>query len=155
MNLTRYCYSPTETLGVLRIGEHEFFTIERPWIPDHTHGSRPSESCIPDGAYELVPHEGTRYKKTWALVNPELLVYQHPEAVGRSAILFHVGNWADDVIGCIAPGTGRRVMRGAPAVTGSGNAMEKIRDLLVVGTAGHRMTIRCTAGAKFQEKPHV
>jgi len=145
--LTRHSYSPTETMGVLQVGELELHTIERPWIPDEQHGSRPNESCVPDGEYRLVPHSSERFPDTWALVNPELKVFHYGGQAGRSAILFHVGNYVEDVIGCIAPGVARLIVRSRLMVTKSTEAMQELREAL--SGDDHRLIIKPTEGARL------
>jgi hypothetical protein len=115
--LIRHSYSPTETMGVMKLPDGtELHTIEPPWIPHAEAFSTPSRSCIPDGVYDLVPHNGRTWKDTWAMVNPELRVWHLPEHMngpGRSACVIHLGNWVTDIIGCIAPGR-RRACRTPP-----------------------------------------
>lgn len=70
-----------------------FFTIERPNL-----GNRRRISCIPEGVYSVSKsafwngkHKGQR-------------AFRIHDVPNRSGILIHVGNFAHDVIGCIAPG---------------------------------------------------
>lgn len=150
--LTRHSYSPTETMGTLVLPDARVLhTIERPWIPDPEAGSRPNESCVPDGPYNLIPHHGTDWTETWCLVNPALHVYRTQMDMrgrpGRYAILFHAGNWVDDVIGCIAVGLARAVINEKLAVTSSQAAMNILRAALSPGANGHRLIIQPTRGA--------
>lgn len=98
MILERFCYGPYGTFGRLLIGDLDLWTVERPWKDNE-----PSVSCIPEGEYKLEPHSSQKFPDTWALVGET--VSHYPEAgKARSAILIHVGNTMDDVIGCISPG---------------------------------------------------
>lgn len=99
------------TLGVLAAGEMKFATVERPWIENTTGpGGMPRQSCIPKGRYKIEPWDSAQFPRTYILTNPNLGVYRQPGDIpkgqtwGRSAILIHVGNMVDDVVGCIAVG---------------------------------------------------
>jgi len=136
MILTRFAYTPTEVQGELVAGVHRFFTIERPWVPGPNLGGVNFESCIPDGDYTAEPYR--RQNGDWSirLVNPALGVYRtrdsRPDGRGRWACLIHIGNYAHDVVGCIAPGFDRgvrwstKLRRSAPWVGPSGAAMEEL-----------------------------
>lgn len=127
--LERFAYSPTETEGVLRIGDEAIYTMERPWLPAMP-GGVPFESCVPDGLYELVPHQRSNGDNVFALWNPDLHVYytqdERGDKPGRYLILIHVGNYVEDVVGCIAPGMNRAIFDNRRMVTNSRKAMEKI-----------------------------
>lgn len=133
LTLTREASSNTETLGVLSFGLQSMYTIERPWIPTHP-GGKPGESCVPAGQYELIPHTRPNGDKVLALINPGLGVYylagDRFHGVGRYLILIHAGNWAHDVIGCIAPGLSRATSNEGPMVTKSRDAMEQLMDFV-------------------------
>lgn len=151
LELERHCYGPEATLGVLRVGDLELFTLERTWIPDPEHGSRPNESCVPDGTYLLVPHSGRKYRDTWALVAPEHLVTHQQDGPGRFGIVLHAGNVARDTDGCVLPGMSRGYDTSGsmpqPAVWDSRTAMDKLRDALSVERE-HLLIISPTTGAR-------
>lgn len=111
--LKRYAYGPEATLGRLRVGDDVFWTVERPWLCN-----KPFESCIPEGNYQVNPYSSGRYPNVWELQG----------VPGRSKILIHVGNYARDVQGCIAVGSG--LAPGGWWVVRSRAAMERLRDLL-------------------------
>lgn len=152
--LLRYSYAPTETEGVLRLNGFTLATLERPWIPGFSAGGRPFESCVPDGDYMLEPWTRPSGEEVFLLSNPDLGVYRYkedrPEGKGRYLILIHVANFIDDIVGCIAPGTKRRLLRNPEtgeverAVSNSGEAMRIIRDEL--GNTAHTLTIRSNCG---------
>ena len=126
LSLERYSYAPTETEGLLTLPDgRQFHTIERPWLDNE-----PYASCIPDGVYDLSPYRRQDGTLVPCLTNHEHGVYRNksdmPAAGGRFAILIHVGNFVDDVVGCIAPGKARAVISGRRAVSSSKVAMEEI-----------------------------
>lgn len=98
-------YRETQTEGELEVfdedtGELEFVckTLE---LPDR-HNER-NISCIPEGFYDVVPRQSTKYGKHLHVTGVE----------GRSLILFHHGNYAGspnpktglpDIRGCILVG---------------------------------------------------
>lgn len=105
-------YAPTPcSVGVMVLPNLLIHTIERPLIIEPAFPSGvPFRSCIPYGKYEIIPHASSKFKKTWALVNPKLGVYQYRDdrvnEYDRYACLIHVANWAKEVSGCIGPGIG-------------------------------------------------
>ena len=67
------------------------YTIELPWL-----NNKRNVSCIPEGAYEVIPRFSKRFQHHLILKNVK----------GRSYILFHPANNAlKDLQGCIAPVT--------------------------------------------------
>lgn len=155
--LERYCYGyplpyrrPTE--GRFFVGEHLLWSLEDPWADN-----KPFDSCVPDGVYDLVPHDSPKHPDTWALVNPELDIYHLPHDIplekrgkGRFGILIHAGNFEADVEGCIAPGKSPALVNDRFMVAHSKTAMELIRRVLGVGTR-HTLTIRAFRGAHLFE----
>lgn len=158
MNLTlvRHCYLRHGTIGTLHAGTLRLATLEEPWIrdPDGVGGQRRDGtlpgSCVPDGPYSLVPHDGAKFRDVWALVNSRLGVYRTPAQVpkdqkfGRSAILIHTGNSLADIEGCIAVGQRYGIEGNRLWLYDSRKAIQQLRDLL--GGATHLLTIRPTAG---------
>lgn len=157
LELVRIAYLADCTLGRLRVGELELVTIEEPWRadPDGPGGQRRTaelrESCVPDGTYALVPHNGTRFQNVWRLSNPELGVWNFDDEIprgqawGRAAVLIHNGNTTDHIKGCIAIGTAFGRLEDKPAVLFSLIALEKLRAALG-SSATHELLIRPTAG---------
>lgn len=90
------------------MGEKIADTIEQPW-----NNNVPFHSCVPCGTYEIVPFTRRNGDHVYALVNPDLNVYlnkeDRPDKSGRYEILIHVANWASELQGCIAPGSGLSV----------------------------------------------
>ncbi len=132
MILERYCYSEIHTLGRLTAGDEQFHTIERPWIAGMP-GGVSRKSCVPDGRYFLLQHKRPNGDQVLALRNPDLGVYYEQDEVpadgGRYMILFHVGNYVDDVVGCIAPGLTSTIASSRQMVTSSRVAMQRIMAL--------------------------
>jgi len=120
--LLRRTYLREATVGVLTAAGTEFATLEDVpgFGPDH---------CVPIGQYALVPHDGTRYQGTWALVNERLKVSHWPEPGMRSAILIHAGNTTEDTHGCILVGDGLS-LRPRPAITNSRSSFALLLALL-------------------------
>ena len=93
--LHRVHQSPIATLGKLFYisdegDKAEFSTIERPWL-----NNKPYESCIPARMYLC---ERAFYNKGG------YPCFQIMEVPNRTHILFHVGNFVKDVVGCVAVG---------------------------------------------------
>lgn len=116
------------------------FTMEKPWIPS-SNGGRGGEgfkSRIRAGKYKLSPHTRPNGDKVWILSNPAHDVYKldtdmPPSRRGKARflILIHVGNYARDVVGCIAPGMSWRTNPdGSLMVTRSKDAMQRLHALL-------------------------
>ena len=129
--LERKQTTPTETEGFLSFPGTILATIEKPWVEDGL-GGKPYESCVPSGIYRLIPHTRPDGKEVLALINEDLGVYyleeELPEEGGRFLILFHIANWAKDVVGCVGPGVGKTQSAIGPMVTSSKKAMKKIMD---------------------------
>lgn len=64
-------------------------TLENEWK-----GNARNISCIPDGRYRVVKHNGAKYRDVWRL----------EDVPGRTAILIHAGNTVKDTEGCILVG---------------------------------------------------
>lgn len=72
-------------------------TVEREW-----NNNRQSNSCVPEGLYELLPVDSPKYGKCYCLVNADLGV-THKGPSQRTHILIHAANWPRQLQGCIAP----------------------------------------------------
>jgi len=140
ITLTRDANQPSTdcTLGVMLVNERKFFTMERPWIPESTGvgiAGQPYLSCVSTGTYRLERRETEARGKHWMLYAPTLGVYRYPQDVpagvhGRSLILIHAANYAEELHGCIAPGKTRFKSEGRWMVTESRAAMNELRTLL-------------------------
>jgi hypothetical protein len=116
IELVRFAYTPLGTFGRLNVdGEYECFAIEKPW-----EDNKRFVSCIPEGTYRLIPavhHISTPDPRD---DYPCYEVADVPD--GRTAIHIHKANYADQLQGCIAPGTGLGVVHNHWAATASGAA---------------------------------
>lgn len=97
----------------LYCGEHQLYTIERPWIPnqdapDGIGAGVPFDSSVPFGIYDLVLRDSPKHGLQWHLVNPELGVFleanDRDEGWQRYSCMLHMANFVDQVSGCIGPG---------------------------------------------------
>lgn len=140
LTLTRQTLGADFTTGILQVGSNTFFTIEQPW-KENLKG----HSCVPTGTYELHPHNSPKHPHVWALHNPELNVYAEPgpdvPETGRTDCLIHPANWAWQLEGCIAPGTGRSPSDKGPMVLHSQDAVKQIQAILGIGSTGHTLEI--------------
>jgi hypothetical protein len=96
MQLLRITHQVDATLGILvdDFGTPKFATLENPW-----RNNQRNISCIPTGLYLCKRHDSPKFGETFKVFD-----LQGREPAGRSQILFHVGNFADDTSGCILLG---------------------------------------------------
>lgn len=114
--LTRTLALEEATFGVLFSGRQPVcVTLELPWNDNRT-----DESCIPVGAYRVVPYSSERYPNVWHVL----------DVPGRTHILIHSGNYPSNTNGCIIPGSQYGLGDNALAVSSSGAAMQKIRQIV-------------------------
>lgn len=71
------------------------FMLEKPWLNNY-----PGRSCIPEGTYSAFFRTPAN---TPASVT-HMGVYELVGVPGRTAILIHVANKDEDLLGCLAPG---------------------------------------------------
>lgn len=126
--ITRYYQDSCATLGILNIIDEEhlpIFTLENPW-KDNTSNI----SCIPVGAYDVEPYNGTKFKDVYKLLN----------VPDRNNVLIHWGNYERQTKGCILLGSGVDVSLNEPMITKSKITMNRFREL--VGKNDFRLTIK-------------
>ncbi|MDB6104029.1 MAG: hypothetical protein JWO52_4028 [Gammaproteobacteria bacterium] len=149
LSLVRDTATPGYSLGVLTAGALAFQSIERPWIDAPPGlGGHLQTSCVPAGVYELVLHNSPKHAKAFALVNPHLDVFHQPGDVppdrrsyARTDVLLHPGNFAAELLGCVALG----LRRGTDCVLQSVDAFERF-NLTVPWIPGHSLGISYAAG---------
>lgn len=116
IELKRISYSDRGTFGVLLKDKIPLcLTLEDPWKDN-----KKNVSCIPEGKYKCVPHNGTKYKNVWRIKN----------VIGRSAILIHAGNTENDTEGCILVGQSFGRLGDKVAVLNSQNTLAQLRGVL-------------------------
>lgn len=132
LSLIRRWFDSERTIGELSEMQHGFicYTME-PSLSD-------SFPLIPPGMYELRPHDGPKFKNTWAVVGNGI-THQPAKGAIRSAILFHAGNLDDATKGCILVGLSIGRLNGEHAILQSRAAMTALRG--VIGTDQATLTI--------------
>lgn len=110
VGLSRYFYGPTCTLGLIVHDGGLIYTVEDAWL-----GNQVGKSCIPDGTYLCQPRQF--YRGGY----PAIEITGVP---GRTTILIHKANTAEDVTGCIGVGTELGVLNGQLAVLKSAAAWQ-------------------------------
>ena len=123
INIQRLSYSRTETMGIMRINNLRFFTLELPWLDNQK-----NISCIPAGEYNYIKRvsPGKGYE-----------VIELVDVPDRAYIQIHLGNYTRQIEGCILPGTGLKDINrdGVIDVTNSEEAFNQIMNHApVVGT---------------------
>lgn len=118
MNLFLYRVASSDkgTFGVLVLDDEPLCTTcEDPWKDNKT-----GISCIPEGTYSAVRHNGAKYQNVWALKN----------VPNRDAILIHQGNTIEDTRGCILVGSGFGRYTNLPSITSSAIALDMLKKKL-------------------------
>ena len=95
INLLRYSGDSYSTIGIISEEGKEdpiFHTIEKPWLFNEK-----NISCIPPGSYICKPHHSEKFTH-----NPD--IWEITDVPGRTAVLIHVANRAEQLKGCIALG---------------------------------------------------
>lgn len=88
-------------------------TLENLWLDN-----KPNISCIPNGEYKVKLQDSPKY-------GPNMWTLQH--VIGRSHILIHWGNTAEDTRGCILVGRTFGTLDEEPAILASRNAYAALR----------------------------
>jgi hypothetical protein len=107
---------PVGTFGVLSVDNLVLFTVELPWKNNAN-----NVSCIPPGKYRVSWTKSPRLKK---------FTYEVTGVKGRAGIRIHSGNFASQVLGCIALGETNGVMDGKRGVFSSVSAVRRFEKLL-------------------------
>ncbi len=73
-------------------------SLERSWD-----NNRAGRSCVPEGFYYLEPHNGTKYRDTYALIG-EFVSHEQMTDVPRYACVAHNAKTGEHLQGCFAAG---------------------------------------------------
>lgn len=105
------------TLGQLLDNDNNLlcYTLELPWKDN-----APQISCIPEGIYQVIPHNSLEHPNTWEITG----------VPGRSEILIHNANFVSQLEGCIAVGSSIGMLEGQLAALNSVVTMDKLRSIL-------------------------
>jgi hypothetical protein len=132
--------------GRLHVAQAAVFTLECPWIDENGRYpvGKPYKSCLPSGVtYQLEPHNGEKYKHTWALINKDLGVTHEEERDGSRFACVLKGSRAtraSHLQGCVLIGTELHLDGRTPVMFGRNVAISMIRSLLDFGD-GHTLRI--------------
>jgi len=75
-------------------------SCERGWRNNES-----GKSCVPDGFYVLEPHNGNKYKDTYALIGQYVShTYEKLSGVPRYACVFHWSSRGSGLQGCVSLG---------------------------------------------------
>lgn len=85
--------------GVLTLGDSRYVSCETEWRDNQR-----NVSCVPNGFYALEPHNGTKYKATYALIG-ETVAHTRTKGFARFACVLHGATKGDQLKGCISFGT--------------------------------------------------
>ena len=115
-------YQDDCTIGRLKIGDFQCFTLELPWL-----NNKKNESCIPPGTYEYFSRQSPK--------NGAVLELRDVE--NRTYVQIHSGNYTSQILGCILVGDSVRWLNAdnIPDVTNSVNTKRKL--LSLAGSKGH------------------
>lgn len=141
LTLTRTQLNANCTLGQIELEDGTIlYSLECPWKDNQK-----NISCVPPGVYKLIPYTSPKHDSTWYLENDDLGV----GGVGaeRSFCEIHSANWASQLEGCIALGLDDQPMFNPPegltlpAVEQSVLAINRIKNVLGIGSNGNTLTI--------------
>lgn len=123
-------YFPHGTFSYLcdECGNSILKTVERPWK-----NNQAGISCVPEGEYDLIPHNSPKFGDCYVLEAPSLGVTIYGPSQ-RTHILFHAANKPSQLEGCIAPGMNFGVVGDEWAVLDSRIAL----DCLMAHLGGER-----------------
>lgn len=114
--LHRFKQDAAGTFGLLVLDNKPLcVTCEDPWNDNQN-----NISCVPEGTYQCVAHNGAKYKNVWRLEN----------VPGREAVLIHNGNTISNTEGCILVGEKLGYLAGRQAILNSVVTLNKLREIL-------------------------
>ena len=110
--LLRTMSTPDATVGRLKFGDLNLYTLELPWL-----SNAKDKSCVPSGIYDWFKRTSPKNGAVIELKN----------VPNRNYIQMHVGNYTRQTAGCILAGTGIAYENGqTPCVTNSRDAMNAL-----------------------------
>ena len=104
------------TFGVLRINKNVFCVTLEP--PDELNIT--GKSSIPAQQYMCIKHKSPKFGKTFKVVN----------VPGRTDVLFHSGNFAEQTEGCILLAQYFGKLKGNRAILNSGNTFDHFMEIM-------------------------
>lgn len=143
MNITlkRTQFLANCTMGQISLTDGTvIYSLELPWKDNQK-----DISCVPPGVYNLIPYTSPKHDSTWYLENESLGVGGN--GAERSFCEIHSANWASQLEGCIALGLQHSPMYNpqegeiVPAVEDSMLAINRIKNVLGIGSNGNTLTI--------------
>ncbi len=144
LTLERFLPRGPTVFGDLVVNDHEpggeieevfrCLSAERAW-----NGNKRGESCVPTGFYVLEPHNGTKYRDTWALIG-ETVSHLPTPGIARSACVLHWASSGAGLAGCVSGGHELEVTGKAAAL--EGRAIGQLIELLNQRDGPHYLTIR-------------
>lgn len=108
----QFGYSMTGELYIAAVDAEPAFnalSLERCW-----NGNKPGKSCVPAGFYYLEPHNGTKYKETFALIGAQVSHAKEP-GVPRFACVVHQAPTGLSLEGCTSFGLHLSVQTATPS----------------------------------------
>jgi hypothetical protein len=93
---------------------------ERPWL-----NNQPGKSCIPEGTYNLLPHESPKFGHCYVVSAESLGVTPYGPSL-RTHVLIHKANLVSQLLGCLAPGISFGVVNNEWAVMSSAVAFNAL-----------------------------
>lgn len=139
LTLRRDTSTPEATLGVLQVGEHKLFTIERGWVPHPLGGpaGAPYVSRIPAGSYRIESFKLPSGEKGYILSNPQAGVFRLPWDIPkpqreklRSHITIRAANYAFEAVDAIGIGTERTRTSSGWKLERSLDGMNQLRTII-------------------------
>lgn len=141
ITLTRSQSDDQCTRGTIELPDGTLlYSLELPWK-----NNQKNVSCVPPGVYQLIPYTSIKHDSTWYLENESLGV--GGADAERSYCEIHSANWTSQLEGCIALGLEDAPMFNpvegqiVPAVEQSVLAINKIKNVLGIGSNGNTLTI--------------
>jgi Family of unknown function (DUF5675) len=101
-------------LTVVGVKHDPIFTLENPKRPTT------KDDRTPAGFYKCEPYSSKKHPDVYIL----------KDVPGRTYILFHVGNYERDTLGCILLGSSAGMAKGEPAVLNSVDAFKRFRQII-------------------------